>query len=227
MVAAQNWSNQTQRRLSVEDILPQIASNLYDGEDEVVAELVQKALDQGMAAPEVLQGGLIAGMDEVGRDFKAGELFVPEVLIAARAMHAGMGVLRPLLAESDVPSAGKYVIGTVKGDLHDIGKNLVKMMLEGAGFETVDLGTDVAPEAFVESVREHRPQLVGMSALLTTTMVQMKATIEALEEAGLRESVRIMVGGAPVTDAFAKEIGADAYAPDAATAVDVARGLAV
>jgi 5-methyltetrahydrofolate--homocysteine methyltransferase len=211
----------------VEDILQQIASNLYDGEDEAVAELVQKALDQGMAAPEVLQAGLIAGMDEVGRDFKAGELFVPEVLIAARAMHAGMGVLRPLLAESDVPSTGKYVIGTVKGDLHDIGKNLVKMMLEGAGFETVDLGTDVEPEVFVEAVREHRPQLIGMSALLTTTMVQMKATIEALEEAGLRESVRIMVGGAPVTDAFAKEIGADAYAPDAATAVDVARGLAV
>jgi 5-methyltetrahydrofolate--homocysteine methyltransferase len=208
------------------DILQQIASNLYEGEDEVVAELVQKALDQGLSPGEVLQGGLIAGMDEVGRDFKAGDLFVPEVLIAARAMHAGMGVLRPLLAESEVPSAGKYVIGTVKGDLHDIGKNLVKMMLEGAGFETVDLGTDVEAQAFVTAVREHKPRLVGMSALLTTTMVQMRATIEALVEAGLREQIKIMVGGAPVTEAFAREIGADAYAPDAASAVDAARELA-
>ena len=207
-------------------LLERIASNLYDGEDEVVADLVQQALDEGMNPGEILQGGLISGMDEVGRDFKAGDLFVPEVLIAARAMHAGMNVLRPLLAESDTPSAGKYVIGTVKGDLHDIGKNLVKMMLEGAGFETIDLGTDVEPQAFVDAVREHRPQLVGMSALLTTTMVQMKATIEALEEAGLRDSVKIMIGGAPVTDAFAKDVGANAYAPDAASAVDVARKLA-
>jgi 5-methyltetrahydrofolate--homocysteine methyltransferase len=209
------------------DTLQKIASNLYDGEDKEVAELVQQALDQGMAPNEVLQGGLIAGMDEVGHDFKAGDLFVPEVLIAARAMHAGMNVLRPLLAEGDVPSAGKYLIGTVKGDLHDIGKNLVKMMLEGAGFETIDMGTDVDPQNLVDAVREHQPQLVGMSALLTTTMVQMKTTIEALEESGLRDSVRIMVGGAPVTAAFAEEIGADAYAPDAATAVDVARSLAV
>jgi 5-methyltetrahydrofolate--homocysteine methyltransferase len=208
------------------DILQQIASNLYEGEDEAVAGLVQKALDQGLKPAEVLQGGLIAGMDQVGRDFKAGDLFVPEVLIAARAMHAGMGVLRPLLAEGDAASAGKYVIGTVKGDLHDIGKNLVKMMLEGAGFETVDLGTDVEPAAFVAAVREHKPSMVGMSALLTTTMVQMRATVEALVEAGLREQVKIMVGGAPVTEAFAREIGADAYAPDAASAVDVARSLA-
>jgi len=208
------------------DILQKIASNLYEGEDEVVAELVQKALDQGLAPGEVLQGGLIAGMDEVGRDFKAGDLFVPEVLIAARAMHAGMNVLRPLLAEGEVMSAGKFVIGTVKGDLHDIGKNLVKMMLEGAGFETVDLGTDVEPQAFVKAVREHKPTLVGMSALLTTTMVQMKATVEALQEAGVRDSVKIMVGGAPVTEAFARNIGADAYAPDAASAVDKARELA-
>ena len=208
------------------DMLQKIASNLYDGDDDAVAELVQEALDQGLAPQDILSGGLIAGMDEVGKDFKAGELFVPEVLIAARAMHAGMGVLRPLLAESDVPSAGKFVIGTVEGDLHDIGKNLVRMMIEGAGFETIDLGTDVKAEAFVEAVREHRPKLVGMSALLTTTMVNMKGTIEALEEAGLRDSVKVMIGGAPVTAAFAKEIGADAYAPDAASAVDVARSLA-
>ncbi|MBM4466847.1 MAG: cobalamin-binding protein [Chloroflexi bacterium] len=207
------------------DILEQIASNLYQGEDDVVATLVEQALDQGVTPGEILNGGLIAGMDEVGKDFKAGELFVPEVLIAARAMHAGMNVLRPLLAESDVPSAGKYVIGTVQGDLHDIGKNLVRMMLEGAGFETIDLGVDVKPDAFVAAVQEHQPQLLGMSALLTTTMPGMKATIEALQEAGLRDRVKIMIGGAPVTTAFAEQIGADAYAPDAATAVDVARGL--
>ena len=207
------------------DILEKIASHLYDGEDEVVAELVQKALDQGMEPQEILAGGLIAGMDVVGKDFKAGDLFVPEVLIAARAMHAGMGILRPLLAEGDVPSTGKYIIGTVAGDLHDIGKNLVKMMLEGAGFETVDLGTDVQPDVFVDAVREHQPTIVGMSALLTTTMVKMKATIEALEEAGLRDKIKVMVGGAPVTAAFAEEIGADAYAPDAASAVDVARSM--
>jgi 5-methyltetrahydrofolate--homocysteine methyltransferase len=206
-------------------ILEQIASNLYNGEDKIVADLVQQALDQEMSPAEILNGGLIAGMDEVGRDFKAGELFVPEVLIAARAMHAGMNVLRPLLAESDVPSAGKYIIGTVQGDLHDIGKNLVRMMLEGAGFETIDLGTDVRPDGFVAAVREHQPQLLGMSALLTTTMPGMKATIEALQEAGLRGTVKIMIGGAPVTAAFAEQIGADAYAPDAATAVDVARRL--
>ena len=208
------------------DILQKIASNLYNGEDQEVAALVQQALDEGMDPGDILQGGLIAGMDEVGRDFKAGELFVPEVLIAARAMHAGMDILRPLLADSDVLSAGKYVIGTVKGDLHDIGKNLVRMMLEGGGFEMIDLGTDVEAQAFVDAVSEHQPQFVGMSALLTTTMVQMKTIIEALEEAGLRDSVKIMVGGAPVTDAFAQEIGADAYAADAASAVDVARSLA-
>jgi len=208
------------------DTMQKIATNLYKGEDEEVAELVQEALDQGMAPGEILASGLIAGMDEVGRDFKAGDLFVPEVLMAARAMHAGMNILRPLLAESDVPSAGKYIIGTVQGDLHDIGKNLVKMMLEGAGFQTIDLGTNIKPEEFVAAVREHQPQLLGMSALLTTTMPGMKATIEALEEAGLRDAVKIMVGGAPVTAAFAEQIGADAYAPDAGSAVDVARSLA-
>ena len=207
------------------DVLSKIASRLYAGEANEVAELVQSALDKGMAPTEVLQGGLIAGMDQVGKEFKAGELFVPEVLIAARAMHAGMNVLRPLLAQSGAPSAGKYLIGTVKGDLHDIGKNLVKMMVEGAGFEVVDLGTDVPPDKFVAAVKEHQPSLLGMSALLTTTMTSMKTTIEALQEAGVRGSVKIMVGGAPLTEAFAKQIGADAYAPDAATAVDVARSL--
>ena len=206
-------------------ILETIATDLYNGRNENVATLVQQALDEGLSAADILSGGLIAGMDEVGKDFKAGDLFVPEVLIAARAMHAGMSVLRPLLAEADVPSAGKYVIGTVQGDLHDIGKNLVRMMLEGAGFDMVDLGTDVKPEAFVAAVQEHQPQVLGMSALLTTTMPGMKATIEALQEAGLRDTVKIMVGGAPVTQAFAEQINADAYAPDAASAVDVAREL--
>jgi 5-methyltetrahydrofolate--homocysteine methyltransferase len=207
------------------DILQEIASYLYDGEDKEVAALVQQALDQGLEPHEILHGGLIAGMDEVGKDFKADVLYMPEVLVAARAMQAGMDVLRPLLAESDVTGAGKYLIGTVEGDLHDIGKNLVRMMLEGAGFQTVDLGKDVKPEAFVAAVREHQPNILGLSALLTTTMPAMKTTIEALEEAGLRDSVKIMVGGAPVTATFAEEIGADAYAPDAASAVDVARNL--
>jgi 5-methyltetrahydrofolate--homocysteine methyltransferase len=207
------------------DILQEIASHLYDGEDKEVAALVQQTLDQGLEPHEILHGGLIAGMDEVGKDFKADVLYMPEVLVAARAMQAGMDVLRPLLAESDVTGAGKYLIGTVEGDLHDIGKNLVRMMLEGAGFQTVDLGKDVKPEAFVAAVREHQPSILGLSALLTTTMPAMKTTIEALEEAGLRDSVKIMVGGAPVTATFAEEIGADDYAPDAASAVDVARNL--
>jgi 5-methyltetrahydrofolate--homocysteine methyltransferase len=206
-------------------ILEQIAQKLYDGEEEEVAELTIRALKEGLGPQEVLSGGLIAGMDVVGRDFKAGDLFVPEVLIAARAMSAGMRVLRPLLAESDAPQAGKFLIGTVKGDLHDIGKNLVKMMIEGAGFETIDLGTDVGPQAFVDAVREHQPNFVGMSALLTTTMTGMRTTIEALEEAGLRGKVKIMIGGAPVTSAFAQQIGADGYAPDAASAVDMAREM--
>jgi 5-methyltetrahydrofolate--homocysteine methyltransferase len=207
------------------DILQEIATSLYNGEDTKVAELVEQALQEGIGPGDVLNGGLVAGMDEVGKDFKAGELFVPEVLIAARAMHAGMNILRPLLAEAEVPSAGKFVIGTVKGDLHDIGKNLVKMMMEGAGFETIDLGTDAEASDFVNAVQELQPDLLGMSALLTTTMVNMKATIEALEEAGVRDSVKVMIGGAPVTQAYADEIGADAYAPDAASAVDVAREL--
>jgi len=190
-----------------------------------VAAATQKALDEGLSAQEILNDGLIAGMDVVGRDFKAGVLFIPEVLLCARAMHAGLGVLRPLLAEAGAPSLGKMVIGTVAGDLHDIGKNLVSMMLQGAGFEIVDLGTDVSAERFVEAVRAEGAELVGMSALLTTTMPAMKTTIEALVEAGLRERVKVLIGGAPVTARFAKEIGADAYAPDAATAVDTARSL--
>jgi len=207
------------------DVLKQIASNLYDGKQDEVGALVQEALDADLTPSEVLAGGLVAGMDEVGKDFKAGDLYVPEVLIAARAMKAGMTILRPLLAASGAKSAGKYVVATVKGDLHDIGKNLVRMMMEGAGFEVIDLGVDIEPGAFVDAVREHKPDIVGLSALLTTTMGQMGATIEALEEAGVRDSVKVMIGGAPVTEKFAEEIKADAYAADAATAVDVARSL--
>lgn len=210
----------------MEDVLQEIASNLYDGEDKAVAGLVRKALDNGLAPQEILSAGLIAGMDKVGKDFKMGVLFVPEVLRTARAMLAGMEILRPLLAEGDAAfRADKCIIGTVKGDIHEIGKNLVKMMLEGAGFQIVDLGTDVDPEAFVAAVREHQPKLLALSALLTTTMSYMRATIEALAASGLRDSVKIMIGGAPVTADFATQIRADAYAPDAVTAVDIARSL--
>jgi 5-methyltetrahydrofolate--homocysteine methyltransferase len=164
-------------------------------------------------------------MDVVGRDFKAGDLFIPEVLLCARAMHAGLEILRPLLAESGVPAQGKLVIGTVAGDLHDIGKNLVSMMFQGAGFEVVDLGTDVSPEEFVETVRAENADLVGMSALLTTTMPSMKATIDAFIQAGLRDKVKVLIGGAPVTAEYSENIGADGFAPDAGAAIETAREL--
>ena len=202
-----------------------IAENLINGRAPEVAASVKVALAEGVTPRTILNEGLMVGMDEVGRRFKANELYIPEVLIAARAMHAGMDLLKPLLVESNVELAGRVVLGTVQGDLHDIGKNLVGMMLEGGGFEVVDIGVDVAPDKFVRVVRELRPQVVGMSALLTTTMAAMKSTIEVLREAGLRDGVKIMVGGAPVTAAYAEEIGADGYAPDAASAVDLARRL--
>jgi 5-methyltetrahydrofolate--homocysteine methyltransferase len=207
------------------EIITNLKEDLYNGKVDEVAAATQKALDEGISAGEILNQGLIAGMDVVGRDFKSGELFIPEVILCARAMHAGLDVLRPLLIETGNDSMGKVVIGTVAGDLHDIGKNLVSMMLEGAGFEIIDLGTDVQPEQFVEIVRAEGADLVGMSALLTTTMQSMKSTIDALSEAGLRDRVRVLVGGAPVTANFAEQIGADAYAADAAAAVDTARSL--
>jgi 5-methyltetrahydrofolate--homocysteine methyltransferase len=204
--------------------------SLYEGKADEVKAGVQKALADGLPAQEILDNGLIAGMDQVGHDFKAGDLFIPEVLACAKAMHAGMDVLRPLLAEGHEgmgrTSMGRVVIGTVQGDVHDIGKNLVVMMLEGAGFEVTDLGVDVPPARFVEAVGSRNPRIVGMAAMLTTTTPVMKTVIEALAKAGLRDKVKVLVGGAPVTSAYAKQIGADAYAPDAATAVDVARGLA-
>jgi len=207
------------------EILQEIAQQLYAGKFNEVSALTQQALDQSLAPAQILKGGLIAGMDTVGRDFKAGELYVPEVLVAAKAMHAGMDVLRPLLVGEDMPTTGRFLIGTVQGDLHDIGKNLVAMMLEGAGFEVFDLGINAAPGAFVEAIKDKEPQLVGMSALLTTTRDAMKVTIEAIAQAGLRDRIKIMVGGAPVTAKFAEEIGADGYAPDAGAAVDKAREL--
>ncbi|MEA3439097.1 MAG: corrinoid protein [Chloroflexota bacterium] len=207
------------------NLLKQMQTDLYDGDMEAVEAATRKAIDDGMSPKEILDDGLIAGMDVVGRDFKTGDLFIPEVLLCARAMHAGLDVLRPLLSESGVPAQGKLVIGTVAGDLHDIGKNLVSMMFQGAGFEVIDLGTDVSPEKFVETVRAENADLVGMSALLTTTMPSMKATIEALIQAGLRDKVRVLIGGAPVTAKYAEDIGADSFAPDAGAAVEVAREL--
>ncbi len=207
------------------EVLERIAESLYGGDDRKVSELVNQALQQGTGAAEVLNGGLMAGMDAVGRDFKNGDLFVPDVLVAARAMNAGMDILRPLLTAGEIGTSGTCVIATVQGDIHDIGKNLVRMMMQGAGFKVIDLGTDVSATAFVDATREHQPQLIGMSALLTTTMMGMKDCLDALVAAGLRDTVKVMVGGAPVTQEFADEIGADGYAPDSASAVDVARRL--
>jgi len=203
--------------------LNNISEALQRGDAEEVRELVKEALEENLTPKEILVNGLVKGMDIIGAKFKKNEVYVPEVLIAARAMHAGMEVLRPKLIETGVKNLGKIVIGTVKGDLHDIGKNLVKMMLEGAGFEVVDLGVDVSAEKFVEAVKEHQPNIIGMSALLTTTMVNMPEVIKALEVAGLKDKVKIMIGGAPITQNYANQIRADGYSPDAASAVDKAK----
>ncbi len=200
-----------------------MAEALIRGDRDTVADLVQKALDEGVDAEAVLNEGLVAGMDVVGQKFRNNEFYVPEVLIAARAMNAGMELLEPILAETGAKPAGVVVLGTVKGDLHDIGKNLVAMMLKGGGFKVVDAGIDVAPEKFVELAQQSNAQLIGLSALLTTTMTQMPSVIEALKEAGL--DAKVMIGGAPITQEYADEIGADGYAPDAASAVDLARQL--
>ena len=205
--------------------LSALAENLINGKAAEVKELTQKALDESVSPGDVLNEGLIKGMAVVGERFKNNEFYVPEVLIAARAMHAGMDILKPALAASGVEPIGRVLLGTVKGDLHDIGKNLVAMMLEGAGFEVVDLGIDVAPEKFVEAVKEGG-DVIAMSALLTTTMTAMKTTVDALEEAGVRNDIKVMIGGAPVTQNYADEIGADGYARDAASAADKARELA-
>jgi len=205
------------------EILSEISTAVIEGNLDDMQGLTHDALEQGLDPKEILDNGLMPGMDHVGVEFKAGNMFVPEVLRSARAMHASMDILKPLLAESGVEMVGKLLVGTVKGDLHDIGKNLVAMMCEGAGFEIKDLGKDVTPEKFVEGVKEFEPHIVGMSALLTTTMRSMEHTIKALEEAGVRDKVKIMIGGAPVTQDFANQIGADGYASNAAAAADMAK----
>jgi len=203
--------------------LNDISEALQRGKADKVSELVRQALNEGITPKNILEKGLIHGMSIIGKKFKKNEVYVPEVLIAARAMHAGMDVLKPKLIETGVKNIGKVVMGTVQGDLHDIGKNLVEMMLEGAGFEVIDLGTDISTDKFVEAVKEHKPNIIGMSALLTTTMVNMVKVIKALDDAGLRGKVKIMVGGAPITQNYADQIGADGYSPDASSAVDKAK----
>ncbi len=191
-----------------------------------VMQLVQQALDSGMMANEVLNDGLMAGMDVVGDKMESGDMFIPEVLMAAQAMSGALDVLKPLLGEDQSTTSGRVLIGTVKGDLHDIGKNLVSMMLESTGMEVHNIGVDIAPEAFVSAIQEKDVDIVCLSALLTTTMPMMKETIDAIVESGLRDKVKIMVGGAPVTQAFADEIGADGFAPDAGSAAKMAKALA-
>ena len=202
--------------------LQEISLQLQAGKAKIVKKLVQEAIDAGIPAQEILEEGLLSGMNIIGVKFKNNEVFVPEVLVAARAMNQGAALLKPLLMESGVKASGKVCIGTVKGDLHDIGKNLVKLMMEAKGLEVVDLGTDVAPETYVQTAIEQNCQIICCSALLTTTMGVMGDVVKAMEEAGIRDSVKIMVGGAPVTDVFCRQIGADAYTPDATSAAEKA-----
>jgi 5-methyltetrahydrofolate--homocysteine methyltransferase len=205
--------------------LEQIATGVIEGKIQEVAGMVQKALDEGQEAQTILQNGLIVGMNEVGKRFKVGQMFIPEVLRSAKTMHTGQEVLRPLLAGSKAGRTGKVLLGTVQGDLHDIGKNLVGMMCEGAGFQVIDLGFDLPPEKFTEAIKTHQPDIVGMSALLTTTMRAMGYTLKALEEAGLRDKVKVMVGGAPVDAEFAERIGADGYGHNAVSGAELAKKL--
>ena len=202
--------------------LQEISLQLQAGKAKIVKKLVQEAIDAGIPAQEILEEGLLSGMNIIGVKFKNNEVFVPEVLVAARAMNQGAALLKPLLMESGVKASGKVCIGTVKGDLHDIGKNLVKMMMEAKGLEVVDLGTDVAPETYVQTAIDQNCRIICCSALLTTTMGVMGDVVKAMEEAGIRDSVKIMVGGAPVTDVFCRQIGADAYTPDATSAAEKA-----
>jgi 5-methyltetrahydrofolate--homocysteine methyltransferase len=205
------------------EILEQISTTIIEGELDEIIDLTEDALDDGISAEDILNKGLMPGMDYVGAEFKAGNMFVPEVLRSAKTMQNSMEILKPLLAESGVPMVGRVLLGTVKGDMHDIGKNLVGMMCEGAGFEVEDIGKDIAPESFVEAVKKYEPDVLGMSALLTTTMRAMESTIKVLEEAGVRDKVKIMIGGAPVTQAFSDQIGADGYASNAAAAAELAK----
>jgi 5-methyltetrahydrofolate--homocysteine methyltransferase len=208
-------------------LLEKIATSVLEGDAEQAGKLVKKAIDEGLSPSEIMDNGLLVGMTEVGVRFRAGDMFVPEVLMSAEAMQAGTTLLRPLLTGAGHKQIGKVLLGTVKGDLHDIGKNLVAMMCEGSGFEVIDIGFNVDPEKFVEAVKQHQPQVVGMSAMLTTTMRAMGYTIKALEEAGLRDRVKIMVGGAPVDGDFAKRIGADGYGSNAPAGAELAKKFAL
>ena len=207
------------------EIFERLSTAVLEGDAEKSHKLVERGLKQGLSPKEILDNGLIVGMDEVGARFKRGDMFVPEVLMSADAMAAGMEILRPLLVESGVEMLGKIVMGTVKGDLHDIGKNLVSMLCEGAGFEIIDIGFNAEPEKFIEAIKNHQPQLVGMSAMLTTTMRAMGQTIKAIEEAGLRDQIKVMVGGAPVDKDFADTIGADGYGSNAPSGAELAKHL--
>lgn len=207
------------------EILSTLSTAVINGEKDDAVNLTQRAIDQGLAAQHILDNGLMPGMNYVGVEFKAGRMFVPEVLRSARAMLTAMDLLKPLLAETKAKMSGKLLLGTVKGDMHDIGKNLVGMMCQGAGFEVKDLGVDISPTAFVEAIKAYEPDVVGMSALLTTTMRAMEQIVKTLQEAGVRDKVKIMVGGAPVTQNFADSIGADGYATNAAAAADLAKKL--
>lgn len=202
-----------------------LANLIIEGDEESARRLTQQLIDEGQPARGIVDDGLLAGMDVVGARMRAGECFIPEVLLSARTMQACLDMIKPHLAAGDSGSTGKVVIGTVEGDVHDIGKNLVGMMLEGAGFEVINLGTGISPTSFVDAVREQSPQIIGMSGLLTTTIPRMGETVKLLKDAGLRDSVKVMVGGAPVTQRFADEVGADAYGANAAAAVDRAREL--
>ena len=204
-------------------VIEQISELLQQGKAKNLQEMVHQAIGDGHSPKVILEDGLLAGMSIIGEKFKINEVYVPDVLIASRAMNAGMEILKPLLLKEDIKPMGKIVLGTVEGDIHDIGKNLVKIMFQGAGFEVIDMGIDVSAAKFTAKVKEEKPQILAMSALLTTTMVAMDKVIKALENEGLRDQVFIMVGGAPVNENFAKSIGADAYAPDAATAADIAK----
>lgn len=206
-------------------IYERLAEEVVKGQADAVKELVNQALSENISAEDILNNGLVAGMNVVSEKFKNNEFFIPEVLVSARAMTAGLDILNPLLAEANVKAKGKVVIGTVKGDLHDIGKNIVGMMLQGAGYEIVDLGADVPKEKFIEFTQNENANIVGMSALLTTTMIYMQEVIQALKDSGLRDNVKVIIGGAPVTQAYADQIGADGYAPDAASAIDLTKGL--
>jgi corrinoid protein of di/trimethylamine methyltransferase len=211
------------KEMPAEEILELMHEDLYDGLAEEIVEEVNELLSREMGPYEVLTKGLVAGMDIVGVDFRDGILFVPEVLMAAKAMKAGMEVLRPLLAETGAPKMGTMVIGTVKGDIHDIGKNLVAMMMEGAGFEVINIGINNSVDKFIDAIKENNADILGMSALLTTTMPYMRVVIDALKEKGMRDDITVLVGGAPLNEAFAEDIGADAYCRDAAVAVETAK----